>query len=44
MVADTILVMPLPAFADVQNKITTQNPDVLLANSQLLVLAQEKKK
>jgi outer membrane protein len=43
MVADTILVMPLPAFADVQNKITTQNPDVLLANSQLLVLAQEKK-
>jgi outer membrane protein TolC len=43
IVADTILLMPLPAFADVQNKITTQNPDVLLANSQLLVLAQEKK-
>jgi len=42
-VADTILVMPLPAFADVQNKINVQNPDVLLANSQLLVLAQEKK-
>jgi outer membrane protein len=43
IVADTILLMPLPAFADVQNKISTQNPDVLLANSQLLVLAQEKK-
>ena len=43
IVADTILLMPLPAFADVQNKITTQNPDVLLANSQLLILAQQKK-
>jgi len=43
IVADTILLMPLPAFADVQNKISTQNPDVLLANSQLLVLGQEKK-
>jgi len=43
IVADTILLMPLPAFADVQNKISAQNPDVLLANSQLLVLAQEKK-
>ena len=42
-VADTILVTPLPAFEDVQNKIKTQNPDVLLANSELLVLAQEKK-
>ncbi|MEO5907715.1 MAG: TolC family protein, partial [Ginsengibacter sp.] len=43
MVSDTILLMPLPAFSDVQNKINTQNPDVLLANSKLLVLAQEKK-
>lgn len=42
-VVDTILVMPLPAYADVQTKIDKQNPDVLLANSQLLVLAQEKK-
>jgi outer membrane protein TolC len=42
-VVDTILVMPLPAFTDVQNKISQQNPDVLLANSQLYVLGQEKK-
>jgi len=42
-VVDTILVMPLPPYADVQNKIIKQNPDVLLANSQLLVLGQEKK-
>jgi len=42
-VIDTILVLPLPEYADVQNKIARQNPDVLLANSQLLVLAQEKK-
>ncbi|MEP6627910.1 MAG: TolC family protein, partial [Ginsengibacter sp.] len=42
MVSDTILLMPLPAFSDVQNKIKTQNPDVLLANSKLLVLTQEK--
>lgn len=43
VVADTILLIPLPAFADVQNKIITQNPDVLLANSQLMILAQQKK-
>src|SRR5665213_743886 len=42
-VIDTILVMPLPAYADVQSKIIKQNPDVLLANSQLYVLTQEKK-
>ena len=42
-VADTILIMSLPAFTDVQNKINEQNPDVLLANSQLYVLAQQKK-
>jgi outer membrane protein TolC len=42
-VVDTILVMPLPPYADVQNKIIKQNPDVLLANSHLLVLGQEKK-
>lgn len=43
MVVDTILVMPLPAYTEVQNKIEKQNPDLLLANSQLVVLAQEKK-
>ena len=42
-VVDTILVLPLPEYAEVQNKIAMQNPDVQLANSQLLVLAQEKK-
>ncbi len=42
-VVDTILVMPLPSFDDIQNKIDKQNPDVLLANSQLYILAQEKK-
>ncbi|HEY5393272.1 MAG TPA: hypothetical protein VIJ57_14210, partial [Hanamia sp.] len=35
--------MPLPVYADVQSKITKQNPDVLLANSQLYVLTQAKK-
>jgi outer membrane protein TolC len=42
-VVDTIMVMPLPSYIEVQNKIEKQNPDVLLANSQLFVLAQEKK-
>ncbi len=42
-VADTILVLPLPSYPDVQNKINQQNPDVLLANSQLYILNQEKK-
>src|SRR6185312_2611172 len=43
MVIDTIMVVPLPAYSDVENKINKQNPDVLLANSQLAVLGQEKK-
>ncbi len=43
IVIDTIMVLPLPAYSDVQNKINKQNPDVLLANSQLAVLAQQKK-
>ncbi len=42
-IADTITVMPLPAYLDIQNKINQQNPDVLLANSQLYILNQEKK-
>lgn len=42
-VVDTILVLPLPAYADVQNKIFQQNPDILLANSQLNILNQGKK-
>lgn len=42
-VIDTITVLSLPAYSDVQNKINKQNPDVLLANSQLAVLSLEKK-
>ena len=42
-IVDTITVMPLPLYVDVQNKINQQNPDVLLANSQLYILNQEKK-
>jgi outer membrane protein TolC len=42
-IVDTITVMPLPSYVDVQNKINQQNPDVLLANSQLYILNQEKK-
>jgi outer membrane protein TolC len=42
-VVDTILLSPLPAYADVQDKIFQQNPDILLANSQLYILQQEKK-
>ena len=41
--ADTILVNPLPAFEELQNKINLQNPDILLANSQLAILTQTKK-
>lgn len=42
-VVDTIILLPLPAYADVQDKISKENPDVLLANSQLYILQQEKK-
>ena len=42
-VVDTILVIPLPPYSEVQDKISKQNPDVLLANSQLYILQQEKK-
>jgi outer membrane protein TolC len=37
------MVVQLPAYSDVENKINNQNPDVLLANSQLAVLTQQKK-
>ncbi len=42
-VVDTIILLPLPAYADVQDKISKENPDILLANSQLYILQQEKK-
>jgi outer membrane protein len=42
-VIDTIKIQPLPAFADAQNKINNDNPDILLANSELAILLQTKK-
>lgn len=42
-VIDTILVQPLSPYQDIQNKIDNQNPDLLLANSQLIILTQGKK-
>lgn len=42
-VVDTITVQQLPAVADAQNKIEKQNPDILLANSDLKVLFETKK-
>ena len=42
-VVDTIIVQSLPAMADVQNKIEQQNPDILLANSDLKVLFETRK-
>ncbi len=42
-VIDTIIVQSLPAFSEVQQKIGDQNPDILLANSELAILMQTKK-
>ncbi len=42
-VVDTILIQALPAMTDVQNKIEQQNPDILLANSDLKVLFETRK-
>jgi outer membrane protein len=42
-VVDTIRITALPAITEAQNKIEQQNPDVLLANSNLLVLMATKK-
>ncbi len=43
VVADTITINPMPDFDHVRNNINAQNPDVLLATSQLLILIQQKK-
>lgn len=43
LVVDTINFQPLPPYSELENKINQQNPDVLLANSQLFVSIQEKK-
>ncbi len=42
-VIDTIIVQPLPLYEDAQNKIASQNPDILLANSSLAILIQTRK-
>lgn len=39
-VADTMMINPIPDLASVQNKINQQNPDILLANSNLEILRQ----
>ena len=42
-VVDSIIVKDLPSMADAQDKIEKQNPDILLANSNLAVLFETKK-
>ncbi|HEV8082112.1 MAG TPA: TolC family protein [Chitinophagaceae bacterium] len=42
-VVDTITVKELPAIEEAQNKIEMQNPDILLANSDLTVLFESRK-
>jgi len=42
-VIDTIKIQSLPAFSEVKDKIENQNPDILLANSDLAILIQTKK-
>jgi outer membrane protein TolC len=42
-IIDTIIVQPLPLLLDAQQKIELQNPDILLANSNLFVLMQNQK-
>ena len=42
-VIDTIIVQPLPLYEDAQNKIASQNPDILLASSNLAILIQTRK-
>jgi outer membrane protein len=42
-VVDTIIVKDLPAIEEAQSKIEKQNPDILLANSELSILSETKK-
>jgi len=42
-VIDTIKIQSLPLFSEVKDKIENQNPDILLANSDLAILIQTKK-
>lgn len=43
IVTDTIIVQSLPLLTEVQQKIALQNPDLLLANSNLVVLMENRK-
>ena len=42
-ITDTIIIQPLPLLTEVQQKIAIQNPDILLSNSGLVVLMENKK-
>ncbi|MEO6818659.1 MAG: TolC family protein, partial [Ginsengibacter sp.] len=42
-VIDTLMVTQLPTLSEVNSKIQSQNPDILLANNQLAILMQTKK-
>ena len=42
-VSDTIIIQPLPPLTEVKTKIDLENPDLLLANSNLAILTQTKK-
>ena len=42
-VADTIILNPIPDIATVESKIQSDNPDILLANSNLALLLQSKR-
>ncbi len=42
-VVDTIMVKELPSIAEAQSKIENQNPDILLANSDLSILFEKRK-
>lgn len=42
-IIDTIIVQPLPLYNDVQQKIDSGNADILLANSELAILMENKK-
>lgn len=42
-IEDSIILKPVPGIADIQAKIESQNPDVLLAKSNLAVLVQQRR-
>jgi outer membrane protein len=42
-VVDTITLNPLPSLTEIKNKVDTQNPDILIARSNVMVLQQTRK-